>query len=563
MSSLTPSTSILGFRKAKHLLRRSCFQYSKTVLDQFATLTPQQALSQLTVEPTVFWEDPYDMKVYAQSGVSDDFWIHTPNTVPSDFPYGQFRKRGILSGWWWYNAYKQNNLKHKLIFFLHTTFTVSKDDGVGKSSYFYDYLKLLDFYAFGNIKTLAKKITYDNGMLNYLDNTTNNKNNPNENYAREFLELFTILKGPQIGQGNYTNYTETDIQTTAKVFSGIKMKPNRDVIDPDTGIPMGYALVNQHNTDSKTFSSAFNTQTISGQSTETGIKQELDDYVEMVFSQEATAKAYVRKIYRYFVKSEWDQEVEDDIITPLSTQLIASDYNVLDVLKTLLKSEHFYDEDDSDSSNEIIGSIVKNPIQLLSEALSILQIELPNPAASSANPPTTWTTDHDYFYKFYFNFCYFGYFAGAGMSPFSPETVAGYPGDYQTPDFDRSWFSSNTIISRYKLIECFISGKNKISSPNTSIRVLFNSVDYVHNSGHFSLASDAQTLVTEISELLYCESIDQSRIDYFMTVLNEMDPYYWNSAWNSYLQSGVDVQVKIRLDALFTKMINAPEFQLM
>ena len=85
----------------------------------------------------------------------------------------------------------------------------------------------------------------------------------------------------------------------------------------------------------------------------------------------------------------------------------------------------------------------------------------------------------------------------------------------------------------------------------------------MHNSGNFSFASDAQTLVTEISELIYCESIDQSRIDYFMTVLNEMDPSYWNSAWNNYLQTGVDVQVKIRLDALFTKMINAPEFQLM
>jgi uncharacterized protein (DUF1800 family) len=422
---------------------------------------------------------------------------------------------------------------------------------------------LLEFYAFGNIKTLAKKITYDNGMLNYLDNTTNNKNNPNENYAREFLELFTILKGPQIGEGNYTNYTETDIQTTAKIFSGIKMKPNRDVIDLDTGIPMGYALVGQHNTDSKTFSNAFNNQTISGQSDEAGIKQEIDDYVEMVFAKEETAKAYVRKIYRYFVKSEWDQEVEDNIITPLSAQLIASDYNLLDVLKTLLKSEHFYDEDDSDNSNEIIGSIVKNPIQLLSEALSLLQVELPDPAASSTNPPTTWTTDQIYFYKFYFNFCYYGYFAGAGMNPFSPDTVAGYPGDYQTPDFDRSWFSSNTIISRYKLIECFISGKNKITNPNVNIWVTFNSVDYVHNSGHFSFASDAQTLVTEISELLYCESIDQSRIDYFMTVLNEMDPSYWNSAWNSYLQSGNDVQVKIRLDALFTKMINAPEFQLM
>ena len=400
-------------------------------------------------------------------------------------------------------------------------------------------------------------------MLNYLDNTTNNKNNPNENYAREFLELFTILKGPQIGEGNYTNYTETDIQTTAKVFSGIKMKPNRDVIDPDTGIPMGYALVGQHNTDSKTFSSAFNSQTISGQSSEAGIKQEIDDYVEMVFAQESTAKAYVRKMYRYFVKSEWDQQVEDDVITPLSLQLVATDYNLLEVLKTLLISKHFYDEDDSDSSNEIIGSIVKNPIQLLSEMLSLLQIELPNPAASSANPPASWTTDQDYFYKFYFNFCYYGYFVGAGMNPFSPDTVAGYPGDYQTPGFDRSWFSSNTVIARYKLIECFISGKNKIRNSNANIRVLFNSVDYVHNSGHFSLASDPQTLVTEISELLYCESIDQSRIDYFMTVLNEMDPSYWNSAWITYLQTGVDVQVKIRLDALFTKMMNAPEFQLM
>ena len=54
-------------------------------------------------------------------------------------------------------------------------------------------------------------------MLRYLDNTENNATNPNENYAREFLELFTILKGAQISEGNYTNYTEIDIQQAAKV----------------------------------------------------------------------------------------------------------------------------------------------------------------------------------------------------------------------------------------------------------------------------------------------------------------------------------------------------------
>ena len=60
-------------------------------------------------------------------------------------------------------------------------------------------------------------------MLLYLDNNTNNKNNPNENYSREFLELFTILKGPQIGEGNYTNYTEHDIQQAAEFSLELKL----------------------------------------------------------------------------------------------------------------------------------------------------------------------------------------------------------------------------------------------------------------------------------------------------------------------------------------------------
>ena len=68
----------------------------------------------------------------------------------------------------------QKTLKHKLTFFLHTSLTISKDDGSGTSTHFYDHLRLLDFYAYGNIKTLAKKITFDNSMLIYLDNTSNN-----------------------------------------------------------------------------------------------------------------------------------------------------------------------------------------------------------------------------------------------------------------------------------------------------------------------------------------------------------------------------------------------------
>ena len=171
-----------------------------------------------------------------------------------------------MTAWWWYNAVKTTSLKHKLSYFLFTSFTVSNGNGAGEAIYFYDYLSLLNFYAMGNIKTLAKKITLDNAMLRYLDNTENNATNPNENYAREFLELFTILKGAQISEGNYTNYTEIDIQQAAKVFTGFKKMDDRSIIDPETNIPIGYNNVNKHDTSDKIFSSAFNNHVISGQS---------------------------------------------------------------------------------------------------------------------------------------------------------------------------------------------------------------------------------------------------------------------------------------------------------
>ena len=563
MPSLNPYESPLGYRKAKHLLRRACFNYSKTTIDYFATLTPEDAVNELSNEPVLFWEHPYDPVVNSEIGAPDGFWMHTENTTPENFTTGHFRKKAIISGWWWYNAQKQNSLKHKLVFFLHSCFTLSKHDGVPRSSYFYDYLRLLDFYAY-DLKTLAKKITFDNSILYYLDNNTNNKNNPNENYAREFLELFTILKGEQIGEGNYTTYTESDVQNAAKVFSGIKNKPLRDNLDPDSQIPMGYVNTAQHDIQDKTFSEAFDNQTISGQSTQQGVVQEVDDFVEMIFSQQATAISYCRKLYRFYVKSEWDEEVENDIIIPLSNQLIANNFNLLEVLETLLMSQHFYDEDSNDNSDQIIGSIVKSPIQLISETINLLDISFPNPEASANNPPDSFNDDLLNFKRFYYNFAYLSFFTSTALRPFSPDTVAGYPAMYQSPSFDRNWFTSNTIIGRYKLIECFITGQNRINSTGANIRIQFDSVEYVENSGNFSAVNNAITLVQEIADLIYCESINSSRVNYFVTILtNGLEAYYWSSAWTDYLQTGNQVQVKTRLDSLFTGMLNAAEFQLM
>ncbi len=545
MSSTTPLNEKLGLRKAKHLLRRATFHYSKSKLEEFANMTAVQAVNSLVNSSGNVLTEPYDPLPTASP---DGFW--TSSTAhPNSFD-GQGRKRAFVTGWWWYNAMNETSLKHKLSFFLHTSFTVGKDSGASFSTNFYDHLRLLDFYAMGNLKTLAKKVTLDNAMLDYLDNTNNNANNPNENYAREFLELFTILKGPQIGEGNYTNYTEIDVQQTAKVFSGFKQRVDRSGIDADTKLPMGYANVANHDPNDKTFSEAFGNTIIIGRSTAIGMFEELNDFVNMVFNKEETAKAFCRKLYKYFVKSQWDEEVETNIIQPLATQLMQNNYEILPVVKTLLSSKHFYDADDSNATDEIVGAIIKSPLQLFSEVCSFFKVNMPNPTIKSSN----------YYLNFFLYFVHNSFLKGSGLDFYNPDSVAGYPAYYQEPDYDRHWFSSNTLISRYKMIESLVLGKNTISNGNIYTNI--DTVLFVNNT--LNDPSDANKLVMELADLLYPESIDTHRRDYFTNILVDgYDVSYWTSEWANYKNSGSTAVVKVRLDALIIAMINAAEFQLM
>lgn len=545
MSSLTPINGPLGLRRAKHLLRRATFTYSKEQIDLLSNKTALEATDYLLQSVPNKIDEPYDPQPTSNP---DGYWLSS-DKHPKEFD-GQGRKRAYITAAWWYNAINQTSLKHKLTFFLHTSFTVGKDSGTGYSSHFYDHLRLLEFYAYGNIKTLAKKITLDNSMLYYLDNRNNNANNPNENYGREFLELFTILKGPQKGEGDYTNYTELDVQMAAKVFSGFKTQTDRKAIDEETNIPIGYAKKNSHDQNDKTFSAAFGNQVISGRDTAEGMYEELDDFVEMVFAQKATAISYARKLYRFFVKSEWDEEVETNIILPLSQILIENNFEIIPTVKALFCSKHFYDEDDDDNSNEIIGSIVKSPLQLLSEVSTLFEVDFPNPE-----------TDALHFYRNFFQwFIHNTYLGSAGLEFFNPDSVAGYPAIYQEPDFDRHWFSSTTIIARYKLMESLIFGKNTIISGN-----IYTSIDFISFiENKIKEPSDPYELVKELSEILYPESIDDSRINYFIDQLVDgFDSYYWNKEWVAYTETGEKETVKTRLEDLVIAMTNAPEFQLM
>ncbi|WP_367757152.1 DUF1800 family protein [Flavobacterium sp. WC2430] len=548
MASLNPNTAILGIKNAKHLLRRATFVYTKTLIDQYATLTPNQALDLLLIDSPLIVPLPYDpLPTSAPVG----YWTENINLIynPSD----QYRQSPILSGWWWFNSINSPTLKFKLCHFLSTRFTVIKHPEVfGSATEFYDYLRLLLFYSYGNYKTLAKKMTLNNSMLYFLSNTYNVKSSPNENYAREFLELFTIGRGPQIAVGNYTNYTESDIVQAARVLTGFKRQSNRSVIDSETNIPKGYNVFSDHNTSAKIFSSAFNNTTITSATDSMSMDNELNSFVEMIFNQQETAKNICRKLYTYFVKSNISIETENDIIIPLSQELYNNGYEIVPIIRKLLISLHFYDLDDTDPTDETIGAMIKSPIQQLSETCTYLQATIPNPTVEP----------FDYFQVFW-NFVNGTFSLNSNMKLFEPDTVAGHLAYYQSPEYDKKWISGSTLIAKYRLGESLLDGLNRIGN-NSTIAAKISISEVIKNSGIISNPSDAHILTSELSNALFAQEANTERISYFMNsfLLQGFASNYWTDSWNNYISTNNNTVVESRLKLLVIKILRAPESQM-
>ncbi|MBG6109965.1 uncharacterized protein (DUF1800 family) [Flavobacterium sp. CG_23.5] len=549
MASLNPNTTVLGVKNAKHLLRRATFVYTKALIDQYSKLAPSQALDLLLVDKPLALNLPYDP---LPTTAPDGFWTESAN-LPTSIA-NQYGKGVLVAGWWWYNAINTPTLKFKLSHFLSTRFTVIKNEQVfGSSTEFYDYIRLLLFYSYGNYKKLAKKMTLNNSMLCFLNNTSNVKSSPNENYAREFLELFTIGKGAQVTPGNYTNYTESDIVQTARILTGFKRKSDRSLIDSETGIPKGYNQFSDHNTSPKTFSSAFNNKIITSSSDASSMDTELDNYIEMVFDQSATAKNICRKLYTYFVKSNISSEVENDIINPLAQDLYNNGYEIVPIIRKLLESQHFYDLDDSITTDEIIGGIIKSPLQQLSEICTYLKAAIPDPTSNPLN----------FYNVFWWYFVNNTFFVRSNMILFEPENVAGHAAYYQAPAFDKTWISSSTLIAKYRLGESLLDGVNRISG-NSNIAVKINISDVLKNTGIVSNPSNPLTLTSELCNALFAQETDSDRINYFMNsfLLQGLSNYYWTEAWNNFISTNNNSVVESRLKLLVTKILRAPESQM-
>lgn len=553
MASLNPFQGNLGHRRAAHLLRRTSYRYTKARVDQLAAQSADQAVtSLLALYPLSLDQPVYDNA--STPTIENLTWINPPGTIQvAQYPAQDFELMLRLICWWTHEAGQDPGIGHKMTFFWHQYLAVSANSAYPNATFF-DYLALLRWGALGNYKKLVNKMVADNTMLRYLNNNQNTRTNPNENFAREFLELFTIGKGEQIAPGDYTNYTEDDIVQAARVFTGYQTNTLRTTLDPETGLPRGTTSLSRHDTGSKKFSEKFGGATIMGATTAAGVFTEVSQLVDLVLAQPETAKNICRRLYTFFVHKTITPEVETDIIEPLADTFRNGGFEIYPVLKKLFKSEHFYDLDDSSNTDEIVGGLIKSPLELTLQALSFFNIAIPDPL----------TQNSLHFNTFYQQAVITRMFGYANLNLFYPPDVAGYAAYHQDPDYSRQWFNSTTIVARYKLSAMLLTGKRVIGSgANSSIGIKLNIVPWVRDSGICSDPADSYLLVRELLDYMLPEEPSTERFEYFHTqiFLDNLPPSDWAYEWENYIKTGKDTEVKIALEKLVNYIMFSPEYQ--
>ncbi len=564
MASLNEITGVLGSVRAAHLLRRATFGPTIAEIEQFSGLSASQALDLLLDDSA---EDPLPPKDTA-TGLS---WVDPPDTPLAGSGNSEQDQLFAYFQAWHMDVMRQAQptLKERITWFIHTHLPARWTE-INQSEAIYYQNALYRHYAYGSFKELFKKICVDNAMLRYLDGYSNKKNSPNENFAREMFELYSIGKGPQVAEGDYSNYTEDDIKAATRVLTGWELDETYTYLDPDTGLPTGKMkshmagdgttdLATEHDTETKTFSSKFGGAVLQpavimeGFSTLEAAYDELDEMIEMIFSQAETGRFIARKLYRFFVYHFISDEAETDIIEPLAQLLINNDYSIIELLKVLLKSEHFYDADDAVKENDNVGALIKSPVDLFCGLSRLFDIQFPDRETETADlyEDMAYVVDR---------------LVDQGLNFYEPFEVAGYPAYHQIPGYNRNWITTYALAHRYQAGGILMKTLDQATERSFGLDI----VDWVDKTVHLSDPSDTAELMDLLVNNLFALELTQERYDYFLyTVFLDYtgtDLVYarglWTSEWNSYKSSDDDSVVRSLLELLVTSLIETPEFQL-
>tara|TARA_R110002073_G_scaffold72537_1_gene177114 strand:+ start:76761 stop:78251 length:1491 start_codon:yes stop_codon:yes gene_type:complete len=299
-------------------------------------IAPDQIANALSKSPSVYIDEIIDAAInLAPTNVPGWAPLDPTDYAANGYTYGEDENDLYVEDtqYAFIKECLDNGVRGRMTMFWHNLL-VTRAVEYNFAGYAFRYFQSLQNNCLGNFKDFIHEIGLNNAMLKFLNGFENTAGSPNENYARELYELFTL------GEGN--GYTEDDIVNTARALTGYNDYTNGEnsniVFNPEN-----------FDTDNKT---------IFEQTGNWGY----DDVINILFQQKANLIAgfICEKIYENFVSPEIDDEVLLNIINPLATSFIANNFEIASVMRTLLKSEHFFDENAR-------SVLIKSPLDLIIE----------------------------------------------------------------------------------------------------------------------------------------------------------------------------------------------------
>src|SRR5207244_658136 len=306
---------------------------------------------------------------------------------------------------WLKRMLKKPPLQEKMTFFWHGHFanSIEKVDDIKLMNVQNGLFRL---FATGNFKALVRAVTKDPAMLIFLDGQENELTNPNENYARELMELFTLGIKDDAGAGNYT---QSDVHQLARALTGYVIDGNKGAFDSS-----------RHDDGAdKTFMGVTGNLGVEG-------VPAADDVIEIIFSHQDTrapakprvARFLARKLARFFGPAQ----PSDALVDAMADAFGGSGWEVAPVLRTLFTADEFY-------APANMTSTVKSPVEFVLQPLRMLKAK-----ATLRDVPFTLES--------------------MGQQLFAPPNVAGWPGGL-------AWISAGTLLARYGCARDVAAGRGR------------------------------------------------------------------------------------------------------
>lgn len=530
-TGLNPYTGPWTTNEVVHLLKRTMFGAKRNDVLYFSAMSMSTAVDTLLNVPAVM--PPPPVKAYSNEDINPadpDYAIPLGATWVNTYSNDQQANYNRIINWkaWWTSLMinQGRHIGEKMTLFWHNHFaTETNTYQIGR--YAYRHYQLLRSSAVGNFKTLTRGVTVDAAMLNYLNGALSIAGSPDENYARELQELFTL------GKENNPNYTEPDVIAAARVLTGWRINEDTDEV---------YFDPTRHDVDTKTFSSFYGGTSIAGRTGPTAGDVELDDLLNMIFNKRVEVSEFmVRKIYRFFVYYTIDANTETNVIIPLAQLFRDSNWEIKPVLARLFKSEHFFDVLSQ-------GCLIKSPLELLVGLCREFDVAFPA------------INDHENFY----NMLDFVRYQSADMqeNPGDPPGVSGWPAYYQIPQFHENWINADTLPRRNIFSDILIT--NGYMRGGEVLRI-----DPVAFANSLPNPMSPDALINDSLAILFRVPISDSSkavIKRALLLTGQTQDYYWSNAWNAYKADPTDPvkheTVHLRLQSLYKYFMNLAEYQL-